>query len=74
MLMNNIFDTINIKDILSHIFQCKSLLIPYALIVDPKFSWIKNVFIQYLKHWLVYIKQRDGNFSKADQIQILMSQ
>ena len=64
-LFDTFFDIMNIRDIHSHNFDLKPSLIPFSRVDDPRFSWLRNVFLQYFEDWLASIEQRPGNFSKT---------
>ena len=48
-LMDTFFDIMNIRDVNSHKFDIKPSLIPFSSIDDPRFSWLRNVFLQYFE-------------------------
>ena len=73
MLMDTFFDIMNMRDIHSHEFQCKPSLLLFTSIEDPRFSWLRNVFLQYFEDWLASIEQRDGNFSKKEKNKMFIS-
>ena len=61
-LMDLFLDIMNIRDINSHKFELKSSLLTFSRVDDPRFSWLRNVFLQYFENWLASIEQRPGNF------------
>ena len=73
-LMDMFFDIMNIRDINSHKFELKPSLLPFSRVDDPRFSWLRNVFLQYFEDWLASIEQRPGNFSKKAKGKMLISQ
>ena len=74
LLMVVLFDAVNIRDVTSHKFNLKSSLIMFSSIDDPRFSWLRNVFLQYFDDWLHSIEQREGNFSKNANNEMFISQ
>ena len=74
MIMDTFFDIMNIRDIHSHESQCKPSLVPFTSISDPRFSCLRNVFLQYFEDWFTSIQQRDGNFSKKEKNKMFVSQ
>ena len=41
---------------------------------DPRFCWLRNVFLQYFDDWLHSIEHREGNFSKNANNEMFISQ
>ena len=72
--MDTIFEIMNIRDIHPHEFQCKPSPMPFTSIDDPRFSWLRNVFLQYFEDWSASIEQRDSNFSKKEKNKIFITQ
>ena len=54
-LMDMVFDIMNIRDIHSHKFELKPSLLPFSRVDDPRFSWLRDVFLQYFEDWLASI-------------------
>ena len=73
-LMNIFFDIMNFRDVNSHKFDLKPSLIPFSLIDDARFSWLRNVFLQYFDDWLHSIKHRQDNFSRNAKSKMFISQ
>ena len=73
LLMDTFFDIMNIRHIHSHEFEQKPSLIPFSSVDDPRFSWLRNVFLQYFEDWLTSIEQREGNFTKKDKNRMFIS-
>ena len=73
-LMDTFFDIMKIRDIHSHQFLRKPSLMPFTSNDDPRFSWLRNVFLQYFEDWLTSIKQRDDKFSKKEKNKIFKFQ
>ena len=72
--MDTFFNIMNIRDVNSHKFDLKPSLIPFSSINDPRFSWLRNVFLQYLDDWLHSIEHREGNFSRNAKNRMFISQ
>ena len=73
-LMDMFFDIMNIRDINFHKFELKPSLLPFSRVDDPRFSWLRNVFLQYFEDWLAFIEQCPGNFSKNAEGKMFISQ
>ena len=59
----------------SNEFERKLLLAPFTSVNDPRFSWLRNVFLKYFQDWLNFVEQRQGNFTKdARQKKFISSQ
>ena len=51
------------------------MLAPFTSVNDPRFSWLRNVFLKYFPDWLNSVEQRQGNFTKdARQNMFISSQ
>ena len=51
------------------------MLAPFTSVNDPRFSWLRNVFLKYFQDWLNSTEQRQGNFTKdAGQKMFISSQ
>ena len=48
-LMDSFFDIVNIKNLTSYKYEGKPFLAPFESIDDPRFSWLRNEFLQFLK-------------------------
>ena len=71
--MDKFFDILNIKDINSHKFDLKPSLVPFSTVDDARFSWLRNVFLQYFEDWLQSIENRGDNFSKRAKNKMFIS-
>ena len=72
-LMDTFFDIMNIRDTRSHEYKRKPALAPFSSVNDPRFSWLRNVFLKYFEDWLVSISQRPGNFSRNAQSKMFIT-
>ena len=63
-LIDMFFNIMNIRNVNSHKFELKLSLLPLSKVDDPRFSLLRNVFLQYFEDWLAYIEQRPENFSR----------
>ena len=52
----------NIRDINSHKFELKPLLLTFPRVDDPQFLWLRSVVLQYSEDWLASDEQRPENF------------
>ena len=49
-------------------FEQKPMLAPFRSVNDRKFSWLRNVFLNFFHNLLNSVQQHQGNFKKdADQ-------
>ena len=74
LLMDTFFDIMNIRDVNSHKFDLKPSFILFSSIDDPRFSWLRNVFLQYFDDWHHSIEHREGNFSRNGKNKMFISQ
>ena len=74
MLRDGFFDIMNIRDIYSHELQPKPSLMQFTFIDDPRFSWLRNVFLHYFEDWLASIERRNGNVSEKEKNKMFISQ
>ena len=74
-LMNCFFDIMNIRNMQSHDFERKPMLVPFPFtsVNDPRFSWLRNVFLKYFQDWLNSVEQRQGNVTKDARQKIFIS-
>lgn len=62
--MDTFFDIMNVKNVYAQQFERKSNLVLFSFVNDPRFSWLRNVFLQYFKDWLYSVEERQGNFTQ----------
>ena len=48
----------------SHQFERKAMLAPFTSVSDPRFLWLRNIFLNYFQDWLNSVEQRQGNVTK----------
>ena len=73
-LMDTFYDVMNIRDVNSHKFDLKPSLIPFSSIDNTRFSWLRNVFLQYVDECLHPMEHREGNFSRNAKNKVFISQ
>ena len=57
------FDCVNVRHIYEGQNMRKEFLAPYESPNDPRFNWLENVFLKYLKEWKVATETGHENFS-----------
>ena len=72
-MMDGFFDILNIRSGKEAEYSRKEFLEPFRRVDDPRFSWLRNVFLQYFKDWLTSIENRQGNFSKNAKARMFIS-
>lgn len=72
-MMDTFFDIMNIRHPDAHKFQLKPALKPFTSVDDPRFSWLRNVFLQYFENWLQSIEDRPGNFTQNAKQRMFIS-
>ena len=73
MLMDTFFDIMNIRNVNSHEYERKPSLKPFTTVDDARFSWLRNVFLQYFEDWRDAIENREGNFSKKAKMKMFIT-
>ena len=72
-LMDCFFDIMNIRNTQYHKFQWRRLLAPLTSVNDPRFSWLRNVFLKHFLDWLNSVEQRQGSFTKDARQKMFIS-
>ena len=72
LLMDIFFNIMNMKNVNPHQFERKPNTDPFSSIIDPRFFWLRQVFLQYFKEWLHPIEKRQSNFSQKDWQKMFM--
>eukprot|EP00112_Aurelia_sp_Birch-Aquarium-sp1_P022151 Seg6146.2 transcript_id=Seg6146.2/GoldUCD/mRNA.D3Y31 product="Transposable element P transposase" protein_id=Seg6146.2/GoldUCD/D3Y31 len=71
--MDKFFDSFNVRSILEGERRRKSFLLPYEDTDDQIFSWLTDVFLEYLSKWKESISQRPGNFDESAWARMFIS-
>ena len=50
-MMNDFFDCTNLRSLTEHDRKRNHFIKPYSSQDDERFSWLKDVFLQYLENW-----------------------
>ena len=61
--MNKFFDCTNVRNQSEWIKTRNETVAPYRATDDPRFDWLENVFLGYLKEWSESIEKRKGKFT-----------
>ena len=73
LLMDTFFDIMNVKNVNAHQFERKPNLVPFNSVNDPRFSWLRNVFLKYFKDGLYSIEEWQGYFTQKDRQKMFIS-
>ena len=65
------FDCVNVRHLHEGQHKRKDFLAAYESPNDPRFSWLENNFLQYLKEWKDATETRHGNFSSKEREKML---
>lgn len=63
-MVNSYFDCLNVRSTTEHQRKRKPFLAPYTAVNDPRFTWLLNDFLGYLRDWKASTANRPGNFSQ----------
>ena len=67
------FDCVNVRHLHEGQHKRKDFLAAYESPNDPRFSWLENDFLQYLKEWKDATETRHGNFSSKEREKMFIS-
>ena len=64
LMMDKLFDCLNVKNTVEHTLKNKPFLKPYESVDDDiRFEWLDN-FLNYFEAWKESIEERQGNFTR----------
>ena len=66
LMMDRIFDCLNVRNTEEHKVKLKTFLKPYKDVSDARFAWLDE-FLEYLALWKQSTLQRQGNFHRRDR-------
>ena len=72
-MMNDFFDCANVRSLTEHEKKRNPLIKPYTSQDDERFSWLKDVFVNYLETWKQSTMTREGNYSVDDRGKMFLS-
>ena len=72
-MMNNYFDCTNVRSLTEHEKKRNPLLKPYSSQDDERFSWLKEVFLNYLETWKQSTMIREGNYTADGRAKMFLS-
>ena len=72
-MMNNYFDCTNVRSLTEHEKKRNPLLKPYSSQDDERFSWLKEVFLNYLETWKQSTMIREGNYTADGRAKLFLS-
>ena len=73
MMINDFFDCTNVRSKTEHVSKRNHLLKPYTSQDDQRFSWLKDVFLEYLNDWKDSTTAREGKYSSNDRENMFIS-
>ena len=73
MMINDFFDCTNVRSKTEHVSKRNHLLKPYTSQDDERFSWLKDVFLEYLNDWKDSTTAREGKYSNNDREKMFIS-
>ena len=73
MMMNNFFDCTNVRSLTEHVSKRNDFIKPYTSTDDERFSWLKDVFLQYLSSWKDSTMAREGEYSNDGRAKMFLS-
>lgn len=62
-MFDSFFDCLNVRSKIEHQRKRKPFLAPYTSTDDPRFPWLEDEFLGYLKQWKECTLNRPGNFT-----------
>lgn len=71
--MNKFFDCLNTRSYQEHWKKRKDDVKPYTSVEDPRFEWLKNVFVKYFDDWKIYIDTKFKDFTLSDRQKLFIS-
>ena len=72
-MMNDFCDCTNVRSLTEHVSKRNHFIKPYESQDDERFSWLKDVFLNYLEQWRQSTMTREGNFSHDDRGKMFLS-
>ena len=73
VLLNNYFDCTNVRSLTEHEKKRNPLLKQYSSQDDERFSWLKEVFLNYLETWKQSTMIREGNYTADGRAKMFLS-
>ena len=72
-MMDSYFDCLNVRSTTEHQRKRKPFLAPYRSVDDPRFLWLTNDFLGYLRDWKESTAQHPGNFTQNARSRMFLS-
>lgn len=70
-MVDSYFDCLNVHSTTEHQRKRKPFLAPYRSLDDPRFLWLTNDFLGYLRAWKDSTTQHLGDFTQEQDVLIL---
>ena len=71
--MMEFFDCTNVRSLTEHSQKNNPFITPYTTPEDYRFTWLKDMFFNYLETWKESTLNRDGNFSADARQKMFLS-
>ena len=72
-MMDTFFDCLNVRSFTEHKTSCKPNVAPYKNCDDPRFNWLIDNCLVYLRNWKLYTETLPGNLSQSDREKMFIS-
>lgn len=72
-MLDSFFDCLNVRSTHEHERKKKPFLAPYSSVDDPRFTWLDEEFLKYLKEWKQSVQDRPGNFTANARNRMFLS-
>ena len=73
LMMDSFFDCLNVRSFTEHKTSRKPNVAPYKNCDDPRFNWLIDNFLVYLRNWKLYTETLPGKLSQSDREKIFSS-
>lgn len=72
-MFDSFFDILNVRNTTEGDHKRKPFLQPFRKADDPRFQWLRDVFLPYFESWKDSINSRPGNFNLNDRNKMFIS-
>ena len=73
LMFDKFFDIMNVSSATASSRELKPFNAPFSSADDPRFSWLKNQFLEYFEDWLRSIEERPGAYGKSEKQKMFIS-
>lgn len=71
--INHFFDCLNVRNELECVKDRNEFIGPYRDVNDPRFDWMKNDLLGFLKSWKTSTENREGDFTQSLRNKMFLS-